>query len=820
LLRERVSPSHSHCGRAEPAQPEPHLETEIEMSEDDDIVKEFLIESNENLDQLDRDLIELEKEPSSKEILGRIFRAIHTVKGATGFLGFSKLESLAHSGESLLGLLRDGKLSITPEITSALLALVDAVRGMLAAIEATGQDGDDDFRSLIETLRTLGEARTSRPALSEPSGSMIEAQATNPDRPLPLGQILIQSGQVTEAEVAKALAAQNAGDPRHVGEILVEQGAIPPSAVRAAVEEQTKALALAANTIRIDVRQLDKLMNLVGEMVLARNHILQLGAIQEDTSLFTACQRLNLITTELQEGVMKTRMQPIDSVWNKLPRVVRDLAVASGKQVRVEIEGRETNLDKTVIEAIKDPLTHIIRNAVDHGIESPEKRTAVGKPPEGRLFLRACHEGGQVNIEISDDGAGVDPNRVKQKAIERGLVTPEQAAVMGDRETLNLLFLPGFSTASEVTKVSGRGVGMDVVKTNIEKIGGAIDIESWPREGTTLKIKIPLTLAIIPALIVTAAGDRYAIPQINLLELVRLEGDEVDKSIENIHGAPVYRLRGNLLPLVYLNEQLGVSLAEGGAELSGEAANIVVLQANDRRFGLVVDEVNDTEEIVVKPLGKHLKGIETFAGATIMGDGRVALILDVVGLAHRARVLLEVRERTLGEERAATASAGSEERQTLLLFRSPDDGRMAVPLSSVARLEEFPCASLERVGNEEVVQYHGSILPLVRITSLLRERRRRPRRASMRAIAAQDDKVQVVVYKDDKRSVGLIVDRILDIVEQDISAPQAASRDQVKGSIVIQGRVTEILDFEGLVRANVALRAAKPKTTLVGARDD
>ena len=792
------------------------------MGENDDIVKEFLIESTENLDQLDRDLVDLEKDPSSRETLGSIFRTIHTIKGTTGFLGFSKLESLAHAGESLLGRLRDGKLSITPEITSALLALVDAVRGMLAAIESTGGDGDSDFAGLIETLRNLQESgaspRVSR-AQSEPFTEGLPAKA---ESPLPLGQILIQSGQVTEEEVAKALAAQQAGDPRHVGEILVEQGAIPPSAVRAAVEEQTKiqTLALTANTIRVGVGQLDKLMNLVGELVLARNQILQFSAAQQDASLLNASQRLNLITAELQEGVMKTRMQPIDSVWSKLPRAVRDLAVLSGKQVRVEMEGKETDLDKTVIEAIKDPLTHVIRNAVDHGIESPQKRTAAGKPPEGRLFLRAYHEGGQVNIEISDDGAGIDLNRVRQKAVERGLITPEQAAVMKERETLNLIFLPGFSTAAKVTNVSGRGVGLDVVKTNVEKIGGALDVHSRPGEGTTLKIKIPLTLAIIPALIVTSAGDRYAIPQSSLLELVRVEEDEARKSIENIHGAPVYRLRGNLLPLVNLNHELetgGIasrrSQAAGTGGADFDAVNIVVLQADERSFGVVVDEVNDTEEIVVKPLGKHLKGIETFSGATIMGDGRVALILDVMGLARRSGVVSEIRERALGDERTFAGGQASEQRQKILLFQGPDDGRMAVPLSLVTRIEEFPRSSLERTGSQEVVQYRGSILSLVRVAALLTERRRKPRFVPAEPAVTQDGKLQVVVYTDEERSAGLIVDRILDISEENIANLQPASREGIQGSLVVQGRVTEILDLEELIHTHAALHLPQKSVT-------
>jgi two-component system, chemotaxis family, sensor kinase CheA len=798
------------------------------MNELDDIVKEFLVESHENLDQLDRDLVALETQPTSHEILSRIFRAIHTIKGTTGFLGFAKLESVAHAGESLLSKLRDGVLILNPEITSALLATVDAVREMLANIEATGQDGEGDYTTLIERLTALQAASlTSAPpqpatplvaAAPPPENPAVPAlQAAKPSpkakaEPVPevkpIGEILIANGRATPDQVAGAIEQQLDGDPRHVGEILVEQGVVAPGEVLDALKTQneTRASALSASNIRVDVGQLDKLMNLVGELVLARNQILQFSAGQQDPGFLGTSQRLNLITTELQEGVMKTRMQPIDNIWNKFPRVVRDLAMSCGKRVRVEMEGKETELDKTLIEAIKDPLTHIVRNSVDHGIERPEQRVAAGKPAEGRLFLRAYHEGGQVNIEISDDGAGIEADRVKRKALERGLITSEQAARMGEREALNLILLPGLSTAEKITNVSGRGVGMDVVKTNLEKISGTIDIHSQPGQGTTLRIKIPLTLAIIPALIVTSAGDRYAIPQVSLLELVRLEGDEAREGIESIHGAPVYRLRGNLLPLAYLNQELGLETA--GASAERDVVNIVVLQADDRQFGLVVDTVNDTEEIVVKPLGKQLKDITAFAGATIMGDGRVALILDVVGLAHQAGVISQARERALAEDRKAQAAAiASESRQTLLLILGHDDGRIAIPLRLVTRLEEFSRSSLEKTGSQEVVQYRGHILPLVRVSSLLQERRRKPRNPPNPAV--ESDKIQVVVYSDHERTVGLIVDRILDIVEEDLAKQQPASRDGIQGSAVIQGRVTEILDLEQLIRTHAALRVAK-----------
>lgn len=800
------------------------------MDEVDDIVKEFIVESTENLDQLDRDLVTLEKDPTSKDLLAGIFRAIHTIKGTTGFLGFSKLESVAHMGENLLSRLRDGVLVLNPEITSELLAMVDAIRDMLGSIEATGADGEEDYSSLINTLTRLQnpEAASNVPASpSPPKPDIVTSSETSedPKRVLqpaepsesddsPIGQILVQSGRVTESQVTSALDQQISGDPRHLGEILVEQGAVPSTDVLEALHTQktTRTSTLSSSNIRVDVSQLDKLMNLVGELVLARNQILQFSTSQQDSAFLNTTQRLNLITTELQEGVMKARMQPIDNVWNKFPRVVRDLAMACGKQVHVEMEGKDTELDKTIIEAIKDPLTHLIRNSIDHGIETPNRRVAAGKPAEGRLLLRAFHEGGQVNIEISDDGAGIDVDRVKQKAIERGLITSNQTSRMSDREAVNLIFLPGFSTAEKVTNVSGRGVGMDVVKTNIEKIGGVVDVQSTQGVGTTIKIKIPLTLAIIPALIVTSARDRYAIPQISLLELVRLEGEEATRGIEMIHGAPVYRLRGNLLPLVYLNRELGTS-TPGSVEASkDDVANVVVLQADDRQFGLIVDEVNDTEEIVVKPLGKHLKGITTFAGATIMGDGKVALILDVLGLAHRANVISESRERVLKEETATHHDDSSVELQTLLLFLASDDGRMAIPLSLVTRLEEFPRTAIERAGDQAVVQYRKTILPLVHVSSLVPERRQQPRHPTDGESDHKSDKVQVVVHSSNGESVGLIVERILDIVQENISNPQPSTREGVKGSLVIQGRVTEMLDLEGLINSGTTFRTVQPAT--------
>jgi two-component system chemotaxis sensor kinase CheA len=773
-----------------------------------EVIHEFLIETHENLAQLDLDLVTLEKEPTERETLARVFRTLHTVKGTAGFLGLQKLQAVAHAAENLLSRLREGELIFNAEIASALLKVVDAIRQMLDAVETSETDGDGDFSALIRTLERLHAAG---------NGKLPPVAPVTPT-PLPDG-----GAQGTREPPPTAVVEKSRGEEKQDPATEFKGGEendenAPPPADRAA----SVVSAVADSSIRVDVGLLDKLMTLVGELVLARNQIVQFSSSQENTAFLGTVQRLNLLTTELQAGVMKTRMQPIGNIWSKFPRVVRDLAVACRKQARLEMEGQETELDKTIIEAIRDPLTHLVRNAIDHGIEPPAERQARGKAAEGCLALHAFHEGGKVIIEIADDGGGIDPQRIRAKAIQAKLVTAEQADRLNDRELVNLVFLPGFSTADQVTQFSGRGVGMDVVRTNIEKIGGTVNIESRLGRGTTVKMTIPLTLAIIPALTVTSAGDRYAIPQVSLLELVRLEGEQAQRGIELIHGAPVYRLRGNLLPLVYLDRQLHPHKGERRGTrdepsdlltahplpLPEGEMNIVVLQADDRQFGLVVDAIHDTEEIVVKPLQKQLKGISVFAGATIMGDGKVALILDVLGLAQKANVVAGVRERAL-TEKATGVSEAAANRQTVLLFATRDGGRMALPLSLVARLEEFPRSALERVGPQYVVQYRDEILPLIHVSRTLRQRRRganngrpRPRRRVHDSPAANaSDTVQVVVYAGKGQRVGLVVDRILDIAEETVASRSRANRPGVLFTAVIQGRVTEFLDVEGIIRS-------------------
>ena len=793
------------------------------MSEtDDSIVKEFLVESYENLDRLDRDLVSLEQDPTSKATLGSVFRTIHTIKGTCGFLGFSRLEAVAHSGESLLSRLRDGDLALTPEITTALLTMVDAVRQMLASIERSRSDGERDHSEVIEAL-TRAQAGTlaappappavapasaapAPPAAEEAPAALEPApRSEHGTKPQGMFETLIQSGRLDREQVELAARLQHAGDPRRLGEILVDMGALHPDDVLQALKTQANQPSSNAvqSSIRVDVDLLEKLMNRVGELVLARNQILQLIATQDHGALPAASQRLSGITSELQEAIMKTRMQPIRSLWNRLPRVVRDAAAACGKEVRLVMEGAETELDRSVIEAIKDPLTHLVRNAVDHGIEPPAERAASGKPTEGLLLLRAFHEGGLVLLEVTDDGGGIAVERVRARALERNLVTPEQASRMQDSEWMSLIFLPGFSTAQEVTKVSGRGVGMDVVKSNLERIGGTIEIQSRTGIGTTMKIKIPLTLAIIPALCVTAGGDDYAIPQANLVELVRVQRDTAGLGIERVQNAAVYRLRGMLLPLVFLSEWLGVE-----SRAATDVLHIAVLQTDRRQFGLIVDTVGDSREIIVKPLGRPLSQIPSYAGATILGDGHVALILDIHGIARSAGIVVEAGHTLAGNETDRGGEGGDRPvargRRPLLVFDVREGWRAAVPLGAIARIEEIELAAIERVGDRPVVQYRGEIMPLVRLESLLD-----PAAPPLHASLPHGGFLPVLVCVRHGRSVGLVVERVVDIEEHDAALLERTERDGLVASLVVAGLVTDVLDLESLLEgADPGLLAA------------
>jgi two-component system chemotaxis sensor kinase CheA len=742
--------------------------------EDNEIIKEFLTECMEHLDNLENDFVSLEQDPTNPKLLSAIFRAMHTIKSGAGMLVFPNLEKVTHAAENLLVLLRDKKMVLDADCTTALLQAADVVRGMLKLIESTGKDGNDEHTVLIQLLNELRSGNGIPTKSPPPTKSMKHEEKPEPPKQ-------VKAIKENEEETPEELL----DNETLVEPVLENNGGnieLPPNE-----QSENKGASNIDNTIRINVDLLDKLMNLVGELVLSRNQLLQFISMQSDSNFIAVSQRLNLITSELQEGVMKTRMQPIGNVWGKFPRVIRVIANTCKKQVNLEMFGKEIELDKTLIEAIKDPLTHVVRNSVDHGIELPERRKELGKPEAGTLKLTAYHEGGYVNIEITDDGAGICPEKLKTKALTKGLITPDQAARMSAREAYALIFLPGFSTAEQVTNVSGRGVGMDVVRTNIERINGSIDVQSKVDCYTTIKIKIPLTLAIIPALIITCKNNRYAIPQVSLLELVRLDKEQIKEEIHYIKDTPVYKLRGKLLPLVYLAKELELS-DEHHFNKNDESIYVVILQAGESRFGLVVDDINDTQEIVVKPLSKLFRDISVFAGATIMGDGNVSLILDVTGLAHKAG-LLSANLKVSKSMQGSPSNTEDGEKQTLLLLGSNDNNLIAVPLNKVNRIEEFSTKIIEKAGKQEVVQYRNSIMPLIRLDSMINDVRPIDNR----------DKVQVIVYSSSQNNFGLIVDHVYDIVEGVFTLHTHMLRKGIIGTTVIEEKVTEVIDIENII---------------------
>ncbi|MFN9718715.1 MAG: chemotaxis protein CheA [Planctomycetota bacterium] len=768
----------------------------------DEILREFLLETHENLTLLDSDLVHLEKHPSDHGRLAQVFRTLHSVKGTAGFMGLVKLQAVAHSAESLLSRLRSGDISYSVPIATALLRVVDAIREIAKQIETTGSEGEGNYANIASECDRLRE-HAIPPAIEAVTKSIVG----------PAPQVTVPTAIIPAPTVTPSLTPSQQDTVSASDSPASAPTELSSTTTRIVDSSDARSGSVTDSSIRVDVGLLDKLMTLVGELVLARNQILQCCSHLRNDAVEGAVQRLNVLTTELQASVMKTRMQPIGTVLGKFPRVVRDLAVACGKQVRFEIDGQETELDKTLLEAIRDPLTHLVRNAIDHGIESPTIRVSAGKSPEGRLRMMAFHEGGKVIIEITDDGSGIHVDRVKEKAIANQLITPEMAATMSRDELLRLIFLPGFSTTDKVTQFSGRGVGMDVVRTNIERIGGTVDLESHPGAGTTVRTKIPLTLAIIPALIIVTGGERYAIPQVSLLELVHLDADHTAGSLEWMYGAPVYRLRGDLLPLVFLDEQLG--LAEKTDRASG--LNIVVLQADDRAFGLVVDSIRDTEEIVVKPLQQQLKGLPTFAGAAIMGDGRVALVLDVLGLAQRSGVNSGSMNQ-LSNSIHRDSLAIEDEAPPSLVFLSSRGEPMAIPLSQIARLEEFPGTKLESLGDYQVVQYRGGILPLVDISDELIRLSGKTRLSDVtpsvspagrshtvssvsRDGSPDDQMVAVIVCHDGTQHTGIIVGQILDIVHQRPESELQQNRPGVLSTAIVEGRVTEFVNVPSVVQA-------------------
>ncbi len=741
----------------------------------DDLLQEFLTETTENLGLLDVDLVHLEQQSADPTLIATIFRIVHTIKGTCGFLGLPRLEAVAHAAENVLGQFRDGALQPTTEAINPVLAAIDRIKEILAVIEASEAEPAGDDNDLIGALNAVAEGRAGGDPAAAPD---VAAE--------PVAESLDAAETPAEAEDEPEPEPAVAAAPAHDALPPAKPAAAPPAAAAAAAKPandehaaQAPAESAVANqSIRVNVGVLENLMTMVSELVLTRNQLLQMVRGLEESEFALPVQRLSHITSELQEGVMKTRMQPIGNAWNKFPRILRDLSHELGKKYELEMVGADTELDRQILDQIKDPLLHMVRNSADHGIDTPAERRARGKPEAGRIRLHAYHEGGHIIVKISDDGRGIDAQRIKAKALERGLATEAELEGMSEAKLMQFLFRPGFSTAEKVTAVSGRGVGLDVVRSNIEKIGGTIELKSVLGKGTTFTFKIPLTLAIVSALIVECAGESFAIPQIGVVELVRV-AENAENRVERIHDAPVLRLRNRLLPLVFLDECL--NLRPAGSALRASEMFVIVTQVGAARFGIVVDRVFDTEEIVIKPVAPILRNLEIFAGNTILGDGRVIMILDAAGIAVRAGMAAAVE--AIGEYDDAAGDAhvlDGEDITALLVFRAGSDAIRAVPLSLVARLEEIDVANIERADGRALMQYRGGLIPIVTIddTCAIRSEGRQP----------------MLVFADGENSLGIAVDEIVDIVEDRLDITQPGQKPGVLGSAVVAGKATEILD--------------------------
>src|SRR3954468_7896333 len=778
----------------------------------DDLLREFLTETNESLDTVDNQLVKFEQDPNNAKILDNIFRLVHTIKGTCGFLGLPRLEALAHAGETLMGKFRDG-MPVTAVAVSLILASIDRIKEILSGLEATEAEPEGTDEDLIDKLHVLAEggahaAPAEAEAVPAEATAVVAAPPIQPaatqgslivqvlERPLRPGEVslddLERAFRETETEAApkpapapvvkQAAPAPVAAKP---AALAVEPEAAPaPSAVKEAkAKPAKKAVAadpdvqeadkIANQSIRVNVDTLEHLMTMVSELVLTRNQLLEISRRNEDTEFKVPLQRLSNVTAELQEGVMKTRMQPIGNAWQKLPRIVRDLSGELGKQIELEMHGADTELDRQVLDLIKDPLTHMVRNSADHGLETPAERMAAGKAEQGTIRLSAYHEGGHIIICIADNGRGLNTERIKAKALSNGLVNEDELEKMTEAQIHKFIFAPGFSTAAAVTSVSGRGVGMDVVRTNIDQIGGTIDVKSVAGEGSSVTIKIPLTLAIVSALIVEAAGDRFAIPQLSVVELVRARANS-EHRIERIKDTPVLRLRNKLLPLIHLKKLLKI---DGGAEIEAENGFIVVTQVGSQTFGIVVDGVFHTEEIVVKPMSTKLRHIEMFSGNTILGDGAVIMIIDPNGIA-KALGASGSASHEIADENAARASA-AEQLTSLLVFRAGSAQPKAVPLGLVTRLEELATEKIELSNGRYMVQYREQLMPLVQMAGV-----------NVQPSGSQP----ILVFADDGRSMGLVVDEIIDIVEERLHIEVAGSQDGILGSAVIKGQATEVID--------------------------
>jgi len=810
--------------------------------EDDEILQGFIEESLEHLADIENDLLAIEEAGANidEDLVNKVFRAAHSIKGGAGFMGLTAIQSLSHSTENVLGMIRSKKLIPTPEIVNVLLMASDELQSM---IEDVHNSNDTDISSHVDPLDAIADGTFSQPAAdAEPASqpAVEEVVAAEQEEAAAEPDIEVEPEPEPEPEVEVEVEVA----PTPVAAVVepVTPEPVAPTPAGQAAKSKAPPPTKAETSLRVHVSLLDSLMNLAGELVLSRNQLLQTIGSDDLRNAEAVGQRIDLITSELQEAIMLTRMQPIGNVFNKFPRVVRDLAKKLNKTIDLTIVGKDVELDKTIIESINDPLTHLVRNSVDHGIEMPADRKKIGKPENGLVILKAYHEAGQVVIEISDDGKGLDGEALAASAVNKGLISPEQAQAMSDKEKVNLIFLPGFSTAAAVTDVSGRGVGMDVVKTNLDQLGGNVDIISEKGNGTTISIKLPLTLAIIPCQIIETGGERYAIPQVNLEELLRIPASQVKERVERVGDAEVVRLRGTLLPLIRLSDVIGAKrtyfdhheqdVKDDRREIisdrrgkdsplfneqsssnsfdnrrqpsdrprsvldrrssASSALNIVVVSTGSMKYGLIVDRLQDSEEIVIKPLGRHLQQCKGYAGATIMGDGRIALILDVSNLARMAHLTsLDGSDRAAEVAKAAEdAINAKKDKQSLLIFQNSSTEHFGVPLNQVERIEKIKRSDIEDLGGKRVMKYRGGSLSLICVDDV-----------AMVEPLAEDENLIVIVFNIAKRAVGLLAIGPIDALEVTADIDDTTlSQPGIMGSIIIEDHTTMLVNVFEMVQ--------------------
>lgn len=853
---------------------------------DAELLSDFVVEANEGLAEIESDLLAIEEAGVNidSDLVNKVFRAIHSIKGAAGFLALKTVEQLSHSMENVLSQIRGRTLIPTGPIVDRLLKGADTLKRMINDIENSNsydvsehvtalkaivagerpptepitpsvaapsatpvtspqkisvtadvvavhaakgefvfltswdpaqdpqaQDAGQLLKRLSDVGAVLAKSLDDTPALpTTESFQIIVATILSADQFAGFFEIPVECVTPYAADVVEApqtAPARMDTSPAHVAEVVPTP---QPTAEAISPDKNPTTIPVAAaaahvdTNIRVSVGVLDRLMNLAGELVLSRNQLLQTLVTRDTRALESVGNRIDQVTTELQETIMQTRMQPVGNVLNKFTRIVRDMSQTLGKQAQLEIEGKDVELDKTIIESIGDPLTHLIRNAMDHGLELPEARAKTGKNPTGTIRLQAMHQEGKVLLIVADDGAGIDPHKLKRKAVEKGVITADAAQAMSDREAVQLIFAPGFSTAEKVTAVSGRGVGMDVVKTNFEMLGGVVEIDTTVGVGTTITVRLPLTLAIIPSLIASCQGHRYAVPQGNIRELVRVRADEYHEKIGRVNQAEVLRLRGKLLPLVRLTNVVTPNGED--PSLERQIFNIIVIETGRLQFGLVVDRLHDSEEIVVKPLGRHLKSIGFLAGATVLGDGQIALILDAAGLAARAGL-------NTSEQAAARDSLQGESdeipRETIqsLVFSNHPSEYFAVPMSVVARIERIRADQIDSVAGQQILQYRGGTLTLLTLEDHIRAKRR-----------AEQDRLYVVVFRHGKREIGLIAPEVVDIREYDAEMDTVTFREPgVLGSLVVDGRTIRFLEVFDLGNTQHAIGRAAQSSTAAAA---